>query len=689
MGSRVSLVSCVALLGLAAVGRAQFVSQTSLSNSLGQDGAYVDNAQFQILPGSQGAVIEASLNGLWASIGQKYPSPVSWAGSDAVSMTITNLEAREVRLGFRLDATADPTDGANIEKGGFMLRAGETRTIVYDLDYQAALNLGMRARPPLLSTPHARLISWKNVDLSNVYGWVIYNRDAAAVRIRITNVEVGGSARPSADYVDAFGQYRFANWPNKVSSASDIQQLHNGEMADLALNPSIVEADGTIQIPRQAATGRWRVAKLPSGKFYLVHPNGKPFWSYGITCVNPTSMTITGGREHLFNQIPNQGESAQFASWITDKDGAMKPTFDFFSHNQYLKYGAAWRAQFRAQALRRLKSWGFNTLGQWSDPALLVESDLPYTIRTSTNTFGTRLRVPFAHWGDLPDAYAPGFESWLADKFTVDLGSHNGRDTFMGVFVDGEMSWGLLDSRQNRYQIALAALRSASSQPAKREFVRQLESRYRRIGSLNRAWGTNYASWSALRATTTAPANIGLQMEGDFRRFVHSFASAYYAKVARALQTAGSTGLYLGSADVYQTPETVSAAMPYVDVYSVTLYADPSTVDWTFPQITKPVMISEFAAGSTDRGSFHHGPVGVMDQLHRAAYLRTFVQSALQSPKVVGAHWFQYTDQPITGRWNDGENYNMGFVSAADSPFQEMVEASRQVGRAMYGIRGS
>jgi hypothetical protein len=30
----------------------------------------------------------------------------------------------------------------------------------------------------------------------------------------------------------------------------------------------------------------------------------------------------------------------------------------------------------------------------------------------------------------------------------------------------------------------------------------------------------------------------------------------------------------------------------------------------------------------------------------------------MDHPSFVGAHWFQYTDQPLTGRTLDGENYN-------------------------------
>ena len=46
------------------------------------------------------------------------------------------------------------------------------------------------------------------------------------------------------------------------------------------------------------------------------------------------------------------------------------------------------------------------------------------------------------------------------------------------------------------------------------------------------------------------------------------------------------------------------------------------------------------------------------------------------------------TDQPVTGR-TDGEDYNMGFLDVCDTPYPEMVSASRKIGNSMYEIRYS
>ncbi|MCA9439921.1 MAG: hypothetical protein KC964_03880, partial [Candidatus Omnitrophica bacterium] len=54
-----------------------------------------------------------------------------------------------------------------------------------------------------------------------------------------------------------------------------------------------------------------------------------------------------------------------------------------------------------------------------------------------------------------------------------------------------------------------------------------------------------------------------------------------------------------------------------------------------------------------------------------------------------GCHWFQYIDEPITGRTHDGENYNIGFVDVTDTPYRELVHSARKVHSEVYNIRSS
>jgi hypothetical protein len=59
------------------------------------------------------------------------------------------------------------------------------------------------------------------------------------------------------------------------------------------------------------------------------------------------------------------------------------------------------------------------------------------------------------------------------------------------------------------------------------------------------------------------------------------------------------------------------------------------------------------------------------------------LRDVAENPDFVGAHWFQYVDQPLTGRTLDGENGHVGFVTVTDQPYDELVAAAREANLAI------
>jgi hypothetical protein len=76
----------------------------------------------------------------------------------------------------------------------------------------------------------------------------------------------------------------------------------------------------------------------------------------------------------------------------------------------------------------------------------------------------------------------------------------------------------------------------------------------------------------------------------------------------------------------------------------------------------------------------------VANQQQRAEAYYQYVKGALENPQIVGTHWFQYSDQAFTGRF-DGENYQIGFIDICDNPYPEIVAAARKIGYHMYKLR--
>ncbi|MHC4146491.1 MAG: beta-galactosidase, partial [Planctomycetota bacterium] len=250
----------------------------------------------------------------------------------------------------------------------------------------------------------------------------------------------------------------------------------------------------------------------------------------------------------------------------------------------------------------------------------------------------------------------------------------------IGIFVDNEMPWGWGDE----ISLALASLASPSDQPAKITFLEDLKNKYKEVRNLNDAWGTNHASWNDLLRTTETPDEK--KAGPDLRDFYTRIAEEYFRVCSAEVKRASPNHLYLGCRFQQDNDCAVRAAAKYCDVlsynpycYDVSQYRPPSGIDM-------PVIIGEFQFGALDRGMFSSDLVAVENQQDRAAKYKSYVQGALRNPFYVGAHWFMYLDLNPSGEpW--GFNFQTGFVDVCDTPYDEIVQAAREVGDILYEYR--
>jgi hypothetical protein len=177
----------------------------------------------------------------------------------------------------------------------------------------------------------------------------------------------------------------------------------------------------------------------------------------------------------------------------------------------------------------------------------------------------------------------------------------------------------------------------------------------------------------------------------DAKVFFEKMVDRYFMLARDSIKSVAPHRLYLGARFISTDsviPELATACARYADVLSVNIYSfSPASFPKgrDFPDV--PVLIGEFQFGLRQRGMFHPSlcPAGVTPDDRAHAYTR-FVQGALSHPNIVGAHYFQYRDQPLTGR-GDSEAYQIGFVDVADTPYQEMCRAARAIGENMYEYR--
>ena len=164
-------------------------------------------------------------------------------------------------------------------------------------------------------------------------------------------------------------------------------------------------------------------------------------------------------------------------------------------------------------------------------------------------------------------------------------------------------------------------------------------------------------------------------------------ADKYFSTVAAEVKAALPNHLYLGCRLVRFRPDVWRVAARYCDVVSFNFYERHPTWDLPSDAVDKPIIVGEFHFGALDRGHLAGGCVVTFDQNERAECFKDFVNACIDNPRYVGCHWFQYTDQAMTGRYYDGEAYQCGFVNVCDLPYLELVNACREAAAQMYRRR--
>ena len=491
-------------------------------------------------------------------------------------------------------------------------------------------------------------------------------------------------AEPFIPFIDSFGQYKHKDWPGKTHSMSELIANREAEAKELLSNAGPADWDkfgGWGNGPQLKATGFFRVEKY-RGKWWLMDPDGRLFWSHGIDCVRGVDVTPIAERECWFENFP--GDQSEFQEFLS-KGYALKghyagqspKSFSFSSANLARKYGPDWKTAYRDVIHRRLRSWGLNTIANWSDEATRLMRRTPYTDAISSRG-AKNIEGSEGYWGKFPDVFDPTFADGLRRSMAAKKDKSANDPWCIGYFSDNEMSWG------DELSLGIAALKSPPEQAARKAFLSVLQAKYVDVAKLNTAWGATYASWDELLNSREAPDKI--RARDDLTAFYTKAAETYFRTVRDSIKSAAPQQLYLGCRFAWVNDRAAIAAAKYCDVVSYNLYRR-DVAEFKYPGGDKPLIIGEFHFGALDRGMFHTGLVPVANQTARAQAYKDYVLGAVRHPQFVGTHWFQYKDEPTTGRVYDEENYQIGFVDIADTPYAETVNASREVQAVLYQTR--
>ncbi|HUA94080.1 MAG TPA: putative Ig domain-containing protein [Acidimicrobiales bacterium] len=355
------------------------------------------------------------------------------------------------------------------------------------------------------------------------------------------------------------------------------------------------------------ATGYFSIGQL-DGRSFFVTPTGQPFYSSGIDHVTPDPDT-----DQTTGQCP-------YCETIAKE----YPTTN------------AWATA----TVSRLRSWGFNSLGAFSDYSLFG-SMMPFSVQLSMAS------------GD--DWFTPSFVTHADEVAATEVAPLANDPNLIGWYTDSELDWG----------------------PSGTNFNPVLD--------------------TYLALPTGSPGHtVAEEYVGDPNGFLYALATRYFQVTTAAVRMYDPHHLILGVKAISQEiqPQLLEAASPYVNVFSLDDYqlktglaqlqqkAFPSYLPVTptfanFEQyLHRPIMVGEYSfiastpqTPDTVPGVYQVYPT---QQARAAAYTDYAAPLYLDSPWVVGDEWFEYVDEPEGGRF-DGENNNFGTVDVEDQPYHPLV----------------
>jgi len=383
-----------------------------------------------------------------------------------------------------------------------------------------------------------------------------------------------------------------------------------------------------------------------NGVWWLIQPDGETLFSKGVCCVN-------GGIEWDKYDTANPG----YAAW------------HHFSNPD----------EWACSTMDSLKSWGFTTIGGWSDLEVFTRSpkmDMPFT---SVLSIGASAGAP---WFDMWDSTVIGNMDKSAQIQIPKIKNHS---YLLGYYSDNELGWWNGPLLRLTWQ--------AKPGSANRNLlIKLIRDKY---GSDWQAVMQDFEAENALDFSELEKGGrLYLRGGGDGIKVINKFvlltAERYYEITSQLIRKYDTRGLLLG--DRYQSfyyPEVVRAAGRHLDVVSTNF-----NVHWNdgvparyflttmYALAQKPLMIGEIymTAMKNRSGNMNNSaafPV-VNSQSERVHGFINTANMLASLPFVVGFDWFQFYDEPTHGRF-DGENFNMGLIDIHGKPYEQLTGASRNL----------
>jgi hypothetical protein len=481
---------------------------------------------------------------------------------------------------------------------------------------------------------------------------------------------------PKGALIDELGQSTTRQWPGKTRSVEEMTARLKAqfEAAPARKWPPGFTVWGGLEARREQRENQPRFFRThhDGARWWLLDPDGHPFWSAGLVSVRvDTAATYDGLERALTWMPPTDGDFKQ----IYDVRADGRRSINYLAANFIRAFGAGWYDKWTAITLGELRRLGFNTIANWSDWEIGKAAAFPYVRPLAWGQRGAPMI-----YRDFPDVFDARWEADAA-RFGEQLAATRNDPALIGYFLMNEPTWGFA-----RESPASGMLFNSPRCAARRALADTLAKMYGDDRALSSAWGfeTTLAAvregqW---RQTLTPPA------ERDLADFSAVMVEKFFGDLSASCRRIDPNHLNLGIRYHTTPPAWALSGMRSFDVFSMNCY-DTRVRSVEMAKIAAllkmPVMVGEWHFGALDVGLPAAGIGHVRTQEDRGRAYRVYVEDAAAKPWCVGVHYFILYDQSALGRF-DGECYNIGFLDVCNRPYEPLCTAARASHERLYDV---
>lgn len=430
-------------------------------------------------------------------------------------------------------------------------------------------------------------------------------------------------------------------------------------LQDVRLNPDTIVGQ----------QGFFRVGKSVKDRWWLIDPNGQPFFYRGVTSV--------GDGRGIFPTISPESEYTEILQQKYGKD----------------------EAEFRADTFKRLREWQFNAVGAWT-ASDFWDTEMPYTIVLDFVKTESKIREK-AYGVKVPDVFDPQWVEEIDAKAKELILPRRDSPLLVGYFTDNELGFGDIESvdRRSRYkstdlfvnnlkpsllQVCLSLDPNRPAYEAAWNFV--LERHGNSEAQVFADWRLNNFNRDTLkRFTQRRTAIVSRPFLADHREFLHLFAQKYFETTAQVIRRYDPNHLILGCRFGGPPSLAVLSAMQpeWVDVVSANNYRLNmyERLDIYARATGLPLLLTEFSWGHNTFANQPlpnepNGGLSLTDRMIRNG--EQVLAKAITHPAVIGYTWYRWVDQP-TGQPPYIPPVSLGLVTLKDQPNRYNTEAIARI----------